>query len=163
MAEENTTEPTAEEIKAKEEAKKAEEERAEAERKHREFVDKKLVECEFVEEEKSYSFKVGDGLFEFKLPDFLEKTQIKLLLSQITSVPGTGLLSSVYEIEGSGDFDLLCSSKLYTHTSVLMLKSPKDFDIEKLSETESFDLGHLILLCEREFAERKKKALADAQ
>jgi len=105
----------------------------------------------------------GGGYFEFRIPTLLEKTKIKLILSQVTSVPGTGLMSSTYEIEGSGDFDLLCSTKLLTHTQVLLEKAPKDFDVEKLDEPESFELGHLILITEREFIERKKKASLDAQ
>lgn len=157
-------EPTSEDIKIQEKAKKAELDRLEAERKHKEYIEKKLKECDFKEvDDRRYSFMFNGGYFEFRFPMLLDKTKIKLILSQVTSIPGTELISSTYEIEGSGDFDLLCTAKLLTHTKVLMEKAPKDFDVEKLDEPESFELGHLILITEREFIERKKKASLDEQ
>ena len=168
MAEENTAkEPKElfpEEIKKQEDAKNAELEKQEAEHKRREFIEKKIKECEFEEVDAlRYSFVFGGGKFIFRIPKLFEKTQIKLILSQITSIPGTGLYSSTYEIMGSGDFDLICSTKLLTHVTVLMDDFPKDFDAEKLDDNESFELGQLILLAEGEFLKRKKKASSEDQ
>ncbi len=151
-------EPTPEDIKKQEDARKAELKRLEAERKHKEYIEKKLKECDFKEvDDRKYSFMFDGEYFQFRIPTLLENTKIKFILSQVTSIPGHDLISSTYEIEGSGDFDLLCTTKLLTHTKVLMEKAPKDFDVEKLDEPESFELGHLILISEREFIERKKK------
>lgn len=162
--EEKKATPTPEEIKKQEEAKKAEIERLKAQQRYREFVEKRLKECDFKEvNDRKYSFMFDGGYFEFRIPTLLEKTKIKLILAQVTSVPGTGLMSSTYEIEGSGDFDLLSSTKLLTHTQVLLEKAPKDFDAEKLDELELFQLGSLILITEREFIERKKKPSPDEQ
>lgn len=162
--EEKKATPTQEEIKKQEDAKKAEIERLKAQQRYREFVENKLKEADFKEvNDRKYSFMFDDGYFEFRIPTLLEKTKIKLILSQVTSVPGTGLMSSTYEIEGSGDFDLLCSTKLLTHTQVLLQEAPKDFDVEKLDELELFQLGNLILIAEREFIERKKKPSPDEQ
>ncbi len=150
---------TPEKIKEQEDAKKAEIEKLKAEEKQREFVEKKLKESDFKEVDfHKYSFVFDGGTFVFRIENLLEKTQIKFLLSKITSIPGSFIVSSTHEIEGSGDFDLLCAAKLLTHTQVLMDDSPKGFDANKLGESESFELGNLILLCEREFIERKKKA-----
>ncbi len=165
---ETTTEkavgPTQEEIKLQEKARKAELKRIEAERKHKEYIEKKLKECDFKEvDERRYSFMFGGEYFQFRIPNLRENTKIKFILSQVTSIPGHDLFSSTYEIEGSGDFDLLCTTKLLTHTEVLMEKAPKEFDVEKLDEPESFELGHLILMSEREFIERKKKASPTGQ
>lgn len=173
MAEEKTTEPTKkevttepspEEIKKQEDAKKAEIERQKAETKQRELVEKKLKECDFKEvDDRKYSLVFNGDVFVFRVPNFLEKTQIKFLLSQITAVPGAGLYSATYEIEDKADFHLLCSAKLYTHMTILLDKLPKGFDVNKLSEGDAFELGTRILFSEAEFVERKKKALADGQ
>ena len=153
-----------EQIKEQENAKQVEIEKLQAEQKQRELVEKRIKECDFKEvDDRKYSFVFDAGLFVFRLPNLLEKTQIKLLLSQITSVPGTGLYSSTFEIEDKADFHLLCSTKLYTHTTVLLNKAPEGFDANKLDEIEAFELGTLILFSEAEFIERKKKASADAQ
>ncbi|MCK5606074.1 hypothetical protein KAR91_29515 [Candidatus Pacearchaeota archaeon] len=170
MAEEKTTEPaktqepTPEQIKIQEDAKKAEIERLKAEQKQRELVEKKLKECDFKEvDDLRYSFVFDGGTFVFRVPILLEKTQIKLLLSQITSVPGSGLYSATYEIEDKADFHLLCSSKLFTHTTILLDDAPDGFDANKLGEGDAFEFGTRILFSESEFIERKKKALVDEQ
>lgn len=163
-AKEPTIEFTPEQIKEQENAKKAEIEKLQAEQKQRELVEKKLKECDFKEvDDLRYSFVFDGGTFIFRIPNLLEKTQIKLLLSQITAVPGSGLYSATYEIEDKADFHLLCSAKLFTHTLILLDSAPDKFDANKLSEGDAFELGTFILFSEAEFTERKKKALADEQ
>lgn len=169
MAEETTKpakapELTPEQIKIQEDAKQAEIKRLQAEKKQRELVEGKLKECEFKEiDDRRYSFVFNGGIFSFRTPNLLEKTQIKLLLSQITAVPGSGLYSATYEIEDKADFHLLCSSKLFTHTAILLDEAPDKFDAEKLNEGDAFEFGTRLLFSEAEFIERKKKALADEQ
>ena len=147
-----------------EKTKKLELEKAEIEKIHREHIQEKLKECDFKEiDGRRYSFVFSKMLFIFHIPTLMEKTQIKSIHSQIAFIPGAGIFSSSNEIEGSGDIDLICSSKLITHTTVLLEKIPKDFDVEELDEGDQFKLGYHILITEREFMERKKKASSSGQ
>lgn len=161
----DTEEPT--EISS-EESKKLESELEKARKEYGEHIKSKLEECDFKMVDgldgRRYSFVFKDKIFIFRLPSFMESTQMKSILAQITFVPGAGVTySSTAEIEGSGDLDLICSSKLMTHITVLVDKKPDDFDLEKLDEQEQFELGYLIFITEREFLDRKKKASTEEQ
>lgn len=140
-------------------AEKLEKERADNEKKRRDLIESILKKCDFKEvDDLRYSLVFNNGLFTFRIPTLMERTKIKSIMAQIAFVPNSGIFSAAMEIEGSGDLDLICSTKLITHTAILMDQSPKDFDLSKLSEGEEFTLGHYILVCEGEFLERKKKA-----
>ena len=160
--------PTENSSEDQEKSKKLEAELEEARKQYEEHIKTKLDECQFDMidglDGRRYSFIFSDKLFIFRLPSFMESTQIKSILSQITFVPGSGgKFSSTAEIEGSGDLDLICSSKLMTHITVLVDKKPDDFDLEKLDEQDQFELGYLIFIAEREFLDRKKKLSSDDQ
>ena len=151
----------AKDIELKEaEAKKKHEE---AEKKQREFRANLLKESQFKYDDDSYSFIFDGGLFSFKLPTFMEKTRIKAILSEITADRSGLSISSTLEIIGTGDMDLICAAKVLTHTKVLMVKSPKKFDIENLDNAQSNDFGYLILISENEYLDRKKKASTKEQ
>ncbi len=141
------------------------EEKKEAEKKYQEHVQKILKERNFkVVDDLRYSLEFKDLLFTFHIPSLLEKTKIKSIMSQIAFIPGSrGVFSSTIEIEGSGDVDLISSTKLLTHMSVLLDKIPDGFDLEALAEEDQFNLGYAIMLAEREFIERKKKASPTVQ
>ncbi len=143
-----------------EESAKVEEEKKEAEKKYQEHVEKILKERNFkVVDDNRYSFEFNNLSFTFHTPSFLEKTKIKAILAQVACVPGSGVFSSTFEIEGSGDVDLIASTKLLTHISVLLDKIPDGFEIESLKDTDQFNLGYTIMITEREFLDRKKKVL----
>ena len=149
---------------ANEKTKKIELEKAEVEKKQQEHLQEKIKECDFKEiDDRRYSFVFEKMLFTFHTPSLIEKTRIKSIHSQIAFVPGMGTFSSSDEIKGSGDLDLLCSTKLITHTAVLLDEIPKGFDVEELGDDKEFKLGYLMLITEREFMERKKKASQSGQ
>ena len=165
---EEPTETPPEEQADQEKSKELEKEFEEARKQYEEHIKTKLDECQFDMVDGlsglRYSFIFKKELFIFRLPTFLERTTIKSLISKITFVPGSGVTySSTAEIEGSGDLDLICSTRLLTHTAVLVDKKPDDFDIEKLEEDDEFKLGYLIFITEKEFLDRKKKASSDVQ
>jgi len=160
--EKQATEPSPEDIKKKE-AEQKEEARIKAEKEHREFIEANLKECNYKESDGKYSFEFKTHLFSFHLPSLLEKTKIKSILSQVAYVPDGGMFSATQEIKRSGDLDLICSTQLLTHMSVLLESESKGFDLTALTDAEEFDLGYLILISEREFIERKKKASTDEQ
>ena len=160
--------PTENSSEDQEKSKKLEAELEEARKQYEEHIKTKLDECQFDMIDglngRRYSFIFKGKIFIFRLPVFMESTQIKSILSQITFVPGAGITySSTDDIEGSGDLDLICSSKLMTHITVLVDKKPDDFDLEKLDKKDQFDLGYLIFITEREFKDRKKKASTEEQ
>lgn len=127
--------------------------------KYHKHVEEQLKKCSFTEvDDKHYSLVFNKETFTFHLPTFLEKTQIKAILAQITYNPA-GTFSGELDIETSGDTVLRSSTKLLTHISILCDK--KDFDLDKLNDSEQFDFGYSILLSEQEFLERKKKVSTD--
>jgi len=122
---------------------------------YRKHVEEQLKECSFtIIDDKNYSLVFNKEKFIFHLPSFLEKTQIKAIVSQIAYSP-SGTLSGELDIESSGDLSLRCRTKLFTHISVLADKN--DLNLDSLSETEVFNFGYSILLSEQEFLDRKKK------
>ena len=169
MSEKTATEPSPEELKKQEELeekkkKEEEEKRAEAEKVYQEHVKKVLKECDFKKvDDRRYSFLFKKSLLVFRTPTLIEKARIKSILFQITTDNDSGIFSATDEIYGSGDYDLISTAKLTTHTTVLFDEFPEKFKIDDLSDFEGRDLGYLISICEREFLERKKKALQKDQ
>ena len=148
----------------KEKNKELEIEKLKFEKEYKEQIEKQLKECEFKEvDDRRYSFKYNNDLFIFRTPTQMEKVRIMSILSEITSDVKKLTISSALEIGGSGDLSLIFTAKFTTHIRVLVDKAPKDFDIETLDITEISDIGHLILISEREFLERKKKASTNVQ
>jgi len=159
MAEENTTEPTTEEIEKKKEA----EELAKAEEKFKELAAKMRNEANFKEvDDRRYSFVFKKMELVFRIPDMIEKAKITSLLDEIT-IGGIGVYSATDAVYRSGKLDVMYNSTAATHVTILLDKSPKTFNPDALSNEEQLDLGALITVCEREFLERKKKASPDEQ
>lgn len=159
---EKATESSPEDIKKKESEEK-EAARVKAKKEHRKHIEARLKECNYKESDGNYSFEFKTHLFSFRLPNLLEKAKIKSILSQVAYDPGGGIFSATQEIQGSGDLDLICSTQLLTHMSVLLEPESKDFDLTALTDIEEFDLGYLILISEREFIDRKKKVSIEGQ
>ena len=148
----------------KEKNQKLEAERLKFEKEYKEQVEKQLKECDFKQvDDRRYSFKHNGGLFIFRIPTQMENVRIMAILSEITSDVKKVTISSALEIGGSGDLTLIFTAKFTTHIRVLLDKAPKDFDIETIDVAEISDIGHLILISEREFLERKKKVSTDVQ
>ena len=144
--------------------KELEIERLELEKEYKKQLEKQLKECDFkVVDDRRYSFKYNKGLFIFRISNQMEKVRIMSILSEITSDVKKVTISSALEIGGSGDLSLIFTAKFTTHIRVLLDKAPKDFDMETIDVNEISDIGHLILISEREFMERKKKVSTDVQ
>ena len=144
----------------KEKNKELEIERIQIEKEYKERTEKQLKDCDFKSvDDRRYSFKYNKGFFIFRTPTQMEKVRIMSILSEITSDVKKVTISSALEIGGSGDLSLIFTAKFTTHIRVLLDKAPKDFDMETLDVNEISDIGHLILITEREFMERKKKSL----
>ena len=138
------------------------------EKEYREHVEERLKKCSYkIVDDRRYSFVFDQKTFTFRIPTRLESVKIKAILAQIT-YSENGVISSTNEIIMSGDLDLMCSAKLITHMSVLLDSIVDNVNIENkifgtgyldnLTEENQFDLGYLILICEREFLDSKKKA-----
>jgi len=160
--------PTAKEQKA---AKEAEEKRLKSEKIYRDHIDKKKVECKYQEiDDRKYAFEFDGYYFALRIPTLSEKVRIKSILATVVYTEDKSVLSASTEIGAKGDTDLLASTKLLTHISEAVVLdeiykmsnketsvSPKQY-VEDLSDDEQFGLGYSILIFEREFLERKKKA-----
>lgn len=133
------------------------EEEKKASEKFKEIVDKRLKECKFEEKENSYSFEFEGQHFEFKgSPTVFEQTQIQAICASITRFPGApATVSSEFDIISSGDFGLAYSSKVLTHTAILIIE-PRNFDVSKYKE-KMYPLGELITFAERRYQDNKKK------
>lgn len=155
------------------ETEQVEKERIEAEKKYREHIEARLEECEYKEiDDRRYSFTFDGYYFVFRIPALMDKTKIKSILAQV-AFSENGVYSATLEIERSGDLDLVCSTKLLTHMTVLLDRLNKVTDPENpvdssefignLTDPQEFDIGYNILVCEREFMDRKKKRSSNAQ
>lgn len=139
------------------------EEQRKQQEEQRKHVEAKLKELRYEPiDDLNYSFVINKNRFVFKEANFYERTKIKAILADITSSTGSKM-SSADEILATGDVDFICSTILATHTSILMVKSPDNFDLEKMTEAERFNLGYAIFICENNFLEEKKKESSTEQ
>lgn len=123
----------------------------------KEYSEKKLTKANYESIENSYGFSYEGQPFEFRTPTIFESTRIKAIHSKITNFPGSqGTVSSGFDIYTSGDMDLMYSTKVMTHTAVLM-NIPESFDINDFGEEKIYGLGELIFLSESRFFDDKKK------
>jgi hypothetical protein len=159
--ESNATKPPEETSEISEEQKLKIKEAAEKFQKH---IEEKLKECEYKAlDNERYAFMFENKRFVFHTPNLLEKTRIKAICSEITNFPGSlNHFGASFKIESSGDSDLICSTRLLTHTAVLM-EEPVKFNPKDYDDDQQFELGYRIFTSENHFYSEKKKASTNEQ
>jgi hypothetical protein len=158
---ENAKEPQNNPVKISEEQKQKIEE---AEKKFQNQIDERLEQCEYQKiNDRQYAFIFEKKRFVFHTPNLLENTRIKAILAEVTSFPGaSNQFGSTYKINTSADMDLICSTKLLTHTAILR-DEPEDFNPDDLDDIQQMDLGYTIFAAEFRFLDEKKKASINGQ